>query len=253
MRSSDEPILCGRRLAHSFREGAGRRPVLRDVSVELHRGEVALLMGPNGGGKSTLLFVLSGLQRPEAGQVAACGQDLWGLTEPERECFRLRHCGFVFQGCNLFPALTAYEQLEIVLHWGSRVPRREARRRIGEMLDRLGLADKAGLRPAQLSGGEKQRVAIGRALIKRPALCFADEPTSALDWEEHGEQVMGLLRSAARIDRAAVLVVAHDPRVIPFADKRYRMKDGCLTGAEAAQPQAPTGSHEERSLTEAVC
>jgi putative ABC transport system ATP-binding protein len=227
--------------------------VLCDVSVELHGGEVALLMGPNGSGKSTLLFVLSGLQRPEAGRVTAFGQELWGLSDRERERFRLRHCGFVFQGCNLFPALTAYEQLAIVLRWGGGVPRREVRRRVLEMLDRLGLARKAGLRPGQLSGGEKQRVAIGRALIKRPALLFADEPTSALDWEGHGEYAAQLLQDAAREDGAAVLVVAHEPRLRRFADKLYRMNDGCLAGPEAAGPPAPARCPDERPIPEAIC
>src|SRR5262249_27341255 len=156
---------------------------------DLNGGEFVMLMGPSGSGKSTLLAVLSGLLHPDSGQVRTLGEDIWQQTELEREMFRLRYCGFIFQGYNLFPALTAQQQLEIVLRWGQGVSGREARRRAGEMLSLLGLARKAGLRPSQLSGGEKQRVAIGRALIKEPIFCFADEPTSALDWA-HGEQVI---------------------------------------------------------------
>src|SRR5262249_860979 len=139
----------------------------------------------------------------------------------------LQHFGFIFQGYNLFPALTARQQLEIVLRWGEGVGDKEARGRTDEMLDRLGLAKKAHLRPAQLSGGEKQRVAIGRALIKHPAFCFADEPTSALDWA-HGEQVVDLLRNAAHDQGATIVVVAHDARIVPFADQVLHMEDGSL-------------------------
>src|SRR5204862_5865506 len=110
------------------------------------------------------------------------------------------------------------QQLELVLRWGEGVPGREARRRAGEMLDLLGMGKKAELRPAQLSGGEKQRVAIGRALIKNPSFCFADEPTSALDWS-HGEQVVELLRTAAHDRKATILVVSHDSRLVPYADQ----------------------------------
>ena len=143
---------------------------------------MALLMGPSGSGKSTLLAVLSGLLHPDTGQVTALGQDLWAMTDKERERFRLEHCGFIFQGYNLFAALTARQQLEMVLRWGESASARDARRRADDMLELLGLAKKGNLRPAELSGGEKQRVAIGRALIKNPKFCFADEPTSALDW-----------------------------------------------------------------------
>src|SRR5204862_4180312 len=119
------------------------------------------------------------------------------------------------------------QQLELVLRWGAGVGGREARRRADEMLALLGLAKKAKLRPAQLSGGEKQRVAIGRALIKEPAFCFADEPTAALDWK-HGEQVVELLRAAAHDNGATILVVAHDARMIPHCDRVFHLEDGCL-------------------------
>ena len=171
--------------------------------------------------------MLSGLLRPDSGTVLALGQDLWALPELERERFRLRHCGFVFQGYNLFPMLTARQQVELVLRWGEGTTAREGRRRADEMLTLLGLGKKQHLYPEQLSGGEKQRVALGRALVKAPAFCFADEPTSALDWA-HGEQVIGLLRTAARERGAMVLVVGHDARIAPFADRVYHLVDGQL-------------------------
>src|SRR5262249_51904345 len=148
-----------------------------------------------------------------------------------------RHFGFIFQGYNLFPALTALAQLEIVLRWGEGATAKEARRRATEMLGLLGLKGKEGLRPAQLSGGEKQRVAIGRALVKRPAFCFADEPTSALDWV-HGQKAIELLRSAAKAQGSAVFIVSHDSRVVPYCDKVYHLESGHLSGQE--RPEGAT-------------
>jgi putative ABC transport system ATP-binding protein len=188
-------------------------------------------MGPSGSGKSTLLAVLSGLLQPDSGQVLVEGRNIWEFSERERERFRLSSCGFIFQGYNLFPALTARQQLEMVLRWGNGATPRQARRKTDEMLDLLGLTRKARLRPAQLSGGEKQRVAIGRAMIKDPAFCFADEPTSALDWA-HGEQVVELLRAAAHDRGATILVVSHDARIVPHVDCVYHLDDGVLVDPE---------------------
>jgi putative ABC transport system ATP-binding protein len=221
------PTLQARDLCRSFGSGEMRTDALRDVSLDLYPGQLALLMGPSGSGKSTLLAVLSGLLHPDSGAVSVLDQDLWGMTERQREEFRLRHCGFIFQGYNLFPALTARQQLEMVLRWGRNVPSREARARADHILAMLGMTKKANLRPLQLSGGEKQRVAIGRALIKDPTFCFADEPTAALDWK-HGEQVIELLRTAAHDAGATILVVAHDARMIPHADRVFHLEDGCL-------------------------
>jgi putative ABC transport system ATP-binding protein len=222
-----KPTLSARCLRRTFGTGAAATTPLRDVSLNLREGQVTLLMGPSGSGKTTLLAILSGLLRPDQGQVLALGQDLWRLPETRREEFRLRHCGYIFQGCNLFPALTARQQLEMVLCWGLGLTPSAARPRVEAMLELLGLADMAERRPHELSGGEQQRVAIGRALIKEPAFCFADEPTSALDWER-GEQVIELLRLAAREHGTTVLIVAHDPRIIPRADRVVRLQDGCL-------------------------
>jgi putative ABC transport system ATP-binding protein len=224
----DRPSLQARRLYRSFGTGETATIAVCDVSLELYPGQISLLMGPSGSGKTTLLAILSGLLRPDKGQVICLGEDIWHMSERQRERFRLKNCGFVFQGYNLFPALTARQQLEMVLRWGEGTGRREARRRADEMLSLLGLGKRAHLRPAQLSGGEKQRVAIGRALIKNPGFCFADEPTSALDWK-HGEQVVELLRTAAHDRRTTILMVSHDPRVEPYADQEFHIEDGCLT------------------------
>ena len=240
------PTLEGLDLQRCFGTGEAKTFAINNVSLELRPSEMNLLMGPSGSGKSTLLAVLSALLRPDGGRVQALGEDLWRMTEQELERFRLRHCSYVFQGYNLFPALTARQQLEIVLRWGEGCSVREARARSERILCQLGLSKKLHLRPAQLSGGEKQRVAIGRALVKNPSFLFADEPTSALDWE-NGQQVIELLNDVARQGGATVLVVTHDPRLLPFADRVYEMADGHLRHDRADNTAAkPTGLHDTK-------
>jgi putative ABC transport system ATP-binding protein len=231
--------LEARCLTHSFGQGAARITVLRDTTLGMRRGQMVLIMGPSGSGKSTLLALLSGLLQPESGQVVALGENLWRLSPRRRKQFRQRYFGFIFQGSNLFPALTARQQLEIALRWGEGTSGREARRRAAAMLELLGLGAKKNLRPTQLSGGEKQRVAIGRALIKQPAFCFADEPTSALDWA-HGRQAVELLRTAASAQGATVFVVSHDARIAPYADEVFHIEDGRLNTLACAD--GPTRS-----------
>ena len=230
----DKPSLQGEHLNRIYGQGAAALWALRDVTLDLWPGQLTVLMGPSGSGKSTLLAALSGLLRPDSGRVLALGQDLWKMDEPGREEFRRRHCGFIFQGFNLLPALTARQNVEVILRWTGMHGAREARRRALVILQQLGLAGKEGLRPAQLSGGEKQRVAIAQALVKSPSLCFADEPTSALDWTR-GEQIIALLRAEAADRRATVLVVSHDPRVVAYADQVLHIEDGRLSGLRPAK------------------
>jgi putative ABC transport system ATP-binding protein len=244
MQDDTHPSLQGIHLTRSFGDGETMTVAVDDVSMSLYPGQMALLMGPSGSGKTTLLALLSGLLHPSSGKVIALGEDLWAMSDKQRERFRLANCGFIFQGYNLFASLTARQQLEMVLRWGEAVPAREARRRTDEMLSLLGLSKRAHLRPIELSGGEKQRVAIGRALIKDPQFCFADEPTSALDWA-HGEQVVELLRNAAHDRGATVLCVAHDARIVPYADKVFDLEDGRLQddGEEPSGHPLPTRIH----------
>jgi putative ABC transport system ATP-binding protein len=233
----DKPVLTARHVTHCFGQGEQRVCALRNVSLDLSAGQISLLMGPSGSGKSTLLSVLSGLLRPDQGEVTVLGESLWHMSERDRERFRLQHFGFIFQGYNLFPALTARQQIEMVLRWGEGVGARIARARAVELLSLLGLGSKIHLRPGQLSGGEKQRVAFARALIKRPTFCFADEPTSALDWA-HGETMVELLRAAAHEQGATILVVSHDARVVPFVDQVFQLEDGCLAESTTASRPA---------------
>ncbi len=233
--------ITGRGLGRSFGSGEARTVAVHDASVDLCAGQMTLLMGPSGSGKTTLLAILSGLLRPDSGQMMVLGRDLWRMSDEQRETFRLQHCGFIFQGANLMPALTVRDHLEMVLRWGTRMTSAQAERKTTDMLALLGLARKADLLPEHLSGGEKQRVAIGRALIKEPSLFFADEPTSALDWE-HGEQVVELLRSTAHDRGATVVMVTHDPRIIPYADRVYRMEDGIVQGENMPAKTAVIGA-----------
>jgi len=226
-----EAKLVAEHLTRAFGEGESRTVAVRDVSLAICAGRFSVIVGPSGSGKSTLLALLSGLLRPDEGRVMPLGVDLWRLSDAERRRFRLEHYGFVFQGYHLFPSLNARQQLEIVLRWGQDLPPRQARDEAIEMLELLGLGKKGRLLPGELSGGEKQRVAIGRALVKRPSFFFADEPTSSLDWER-GRQVIELLRDAAHERGAAVFLVSHDTRILPYADCIFRMEDGVVSEEE---------------------
>ncbi|MBT2118714.1 ABC transporter ATP-binding protein [Dyella sp. LX-66] len=228
--------LQARGVTKSFESGRVRSTVLHDLTLDMRSGELTLISGPSGCGKSTLLAILSGLQRPDAGQVTALGQDLGQLDIRALERFRLLHTGFVFQGFNLFPALNAVEQVELPLSYLGLAPR-EARRRAVASLEEVGLGPRMRLRPSELSGGEKQRVAIARALAKEPELLFADEPTSALD-AANGQTIIDILHRIARAHGTTVLCVSHDPRLVGHADRVLAMEDGRIL-SDRSQPSLP--------------
>jgi len=221
-----QPSLEAVRLSKSFLSGHVRVQVLQGLSIALYPGELSLISGPSGCGKSTLLSLLSGLQSPDEGQAIALGEDLGGMGTRALERFRLRHTGFVFQGFNLFPALTALEQVQLPLGYMG-LPGAETLRRAQQALEEVGLMHRAHMRPAELSGGERQRVAIARAMAKEPQLLFADEPTSALD-AESGQRVIDILHRAARAHGTTVLCVSHDPRLVRHADRVLGMEDGAI-------------------------
>ncbi|HEX3405750.1 MAG TPA: ABC transporter ATP-binding protein [Caulobacteraceae bacterium] len=231
--------VSARGLVKRFKTGRTHATVLREVYFEAEAGHVTMVMGPSGSGKSTLIAALSGLLRPDSGKVAVLGQELWRLPAGKIDRFRLDHCGFIFQGFNLFPALTAYEQVAAVLRYKGLRPKL-ARERAIEALTEVGLAPRMRQRPSELSGGEKQRVAIARALAKAPSLVFADEPTSALDGES-GQMVVRLLRRAATDHGAAVICVTHDPRLEAYADRVVRIEDGQVLSDQPTRraPAAP--------------
>jgi putative ABC transport system ATP-binding protein len=231
--------LTAEGVSHEFGNGPTKTGVLSDVNLELLAGEFCLLMGESGSGKSTLLTILSSLLRPTQGEVRVLDTNPWTLSERGREDMRRQHFGFVFQGFHLFPSLTALAQLELVLRWGQKLSKQDAQRQSLDMLESLGLADKAGHRPHKLSGGEKQRVAIGRALVKRPTFCFADEPTSALD-SQNANHVMEKLRETAQKVGSTVLVISHDENMTKYADRILRLKDGRLVDPSLENPGKQT-------------
>jgi putative ABC transport system ATP-binding protein len=218
------PALTAKGIVKRFKTGRTYIEVLKNVDFEALHGDVTMVMGPSGSGKSTLIACLSGLLRPDAGEVTALGQPLWDLSPGKIDQFRLDHCGFIFQGFNLFPALTATDQVSTVLKYAGR-DKATARSQAIESLTEVGLGPRIGQRPVELSGGEKQRVAIARALAKQPQLLFADEPTSALDGE-NGQIVIRLLQRAAKQHNAAVICVTHDPRLESYADRIIHIEDG---------------------------
>ena len=223
---SNIPTLQAMDISKSFVSGSISQQVIKQSSLDVFSGELTLLVGPSGSGKSTMLSMLSGLLHPDTGMVMALGTNLWSLGEKELDAFRLEHCGFIFQGFNLFGSLSALDNVILPLQYMG-IQGEEARDRARLALEEVGLGGRSHLRPLELSGGEKQRVAIARALVKRPQMIFADEPTSALD-KANSEIVITLLQSIAGQHNATVLGVTHDPRLLSHADRVIHLEDGIL-------------------------
>jgi putative ABC transport system ATP-binding protein len=241
--SNTNVTLQARGVSKSFVSGRVQSTVLQDLTLDVRASELTLISGPSGCGKSTLLAILSGLQPADSGSVRALGHELSGLGINDLERFRLQHTGFVFQGFNLFPALTALEQVELPLSYMG-LAKGVARKRAVESLEEVGLGPRMRLRPAELSGGEKQRVAIARALAKQPELLFADEPTSALD-SDNGQIIIDILHRIARNHGTTVLCVSHDPRLVGHSDRVLAMEDGRILSDHV--PPAPAIKAKEPS------
>lgn len=197
---------------------------LKGVSVSLAIGQLTLLMGPSGSGKSTLLSILGGILRQTEGLVRIAGTLTDGLDSEQLAEVRRRHIGFVFQSFNLFPGLTALENVKASLAIRSRVSS-DAQHKASRALETVGLGQKLHALPGQLSGGEQQRVAVARAIVAGPKIILADEPTASLD-AKAGRVVMQHLQGIAHEQACAVLIVSHDPRAVPFADRVLMMEDG---------------------------
>jgi putative ABC transport system ATP-binding protein len=222
-------VLC-RQVTKDFATGAARVQALRGVELEVFPGEMTLLAGPSGCGKTTLISIIAGLLEPSSGEVAVWGTSLPGLTGRQKVEFRRKNIGFVFQQYNLLPALTAAENAAvplIIAGW----KRSDAVARARQLLEEVGMADRADAPPSELSGGQQQRVAIARALIHQPRLLVCDEPTAALDGAL-GQSVMQLIRQVAIEPDRAVIVVTHDSRVFHFGDRIVRMSDGRIEQIE---------------------
>lgn len=223
-------------------QGAGEVRALKGVSLTLQSGHLTLLMGPSGSGKTTLLSILGCILAPTSGTLTVAGQVADGLDPEELAHLRRRHIGFVFQTYNLFPTLTAEENVRLALDVRG-MKRRKASQMAREALVSVGLSHKLKSFPRNMSGGEQQRVAIARALAGSPSLILADEPTAALDGE-NGQAVMGLLAEVGRRDNRAVLVVTHDPRTLAFADRIVRIEDGLIVGEKRQRAKHIAGTGE---------
>jgi len=219
-------ILKANNLSKFFGNGTSEVRAVNKVSLKIKRGEMVLIMGPSGSGKTTLLSMLGALLSSTSGEVVIDGTSISSMNNNELAALRAKKIGFVFQAFNLLEALNVEENIlfPAQLNVGGT---NAAKKRLDELLDRLGLTSRRYALPNTLSGGEKQRVAIGRALINQPAIILADEPTGNLD-SHKGQEVMMLLHDIARDDGCAVLMVTHDPRVEEIADRVLWLEDGAI-------------------------
>jgi putative ABC transport system ATP-binding protein len=221
-----QTIIQAKQVRKIYRSGQLRVEALSNIDLGVEAGEMVAIMGPSGCGKTTLLNCLSGLDTVDEGDIFIQGENLRDLSDNERTSYRARHMGFIFQDFNLLPMLSAVENVELPM-LVSRVPSRKARLRSLEMLDRVGLVDRARHRPAELSGGQRQRVTIARALTNNPAIIWADEPTGNLD-SESANDVMDLLCRFNREFGQTLVVVTHALEVGQRANRIIRMQDGSI-------------------------
>jgi putative ABC transport system ATP-binding protein len=228
-------VYC-RGLTKAFGDGDSKILALRGADMDVYAGQMTLLVGPSGCGKTTLISIVAGLLDPTDGDLTVLGEDLRRLKGSRLVHFRRKNIGFVFQQYNLLPALTAAENAAVPLLIAGQ-PRRQAVARAAEVLDAVGLGDRAHHLPTQLSGGQQQRVAIARALVHEPRLLVCDEPTAALD-AQSGQTVMELLRRVAVQPGRAVIVVTHDNRVFRFGDRINVMSDGVVERVETPEEHA---------------
>ena len=224
---TDSPLIRLQDVTHTYGEGIAAVPALHNVSLDIYSGEMTLLLGPSGSGKTTLLQIMGCLLSAQNGKIELFDKILQNETPESLAEKRLQYFGFIFQHYNLFPTLRAWENIAIALNLKGGKPS-AYRDQAFALLQRLGIAERGEAFPAQLSGGQKQRVAIARALAGKPRILLADEPTAALD-SKTGKTVTGLLHNLAHEDNCAVVVVTHDPRMLPFGDRVITLEDGRLT------------------------
>jgi putative ABC transport system ATP-binding protein len=231
------PAIAVRDLTKTYEEGSARVSALRGVDFDVHPGELVMLVGPSGSGKTTLLSIMGCILSATSGSIRVAGKEVTSLKPKQMASIRLDHIGFVFQGFNLFPTLTAGENVELMLDL-KKVETATGKKRAALLLEQVGLGEKYHSFPADLSGGQKQRVAIARALAGDPQIVLADEPTAALD-SHTGRNVMEMMRSLAHERGRAVVIVTHDSRVMEFADRMILIEDGMIADSILEQVKAP--------------
>ena len=224
--SGDEPLVAIRRLSKVYVRGDQVIPVLVDINLDVARGDYVALMGPSCSGKSTLLNLVAGIDKPTSGEIRVAGVDIARLSDADLAAWRAAHVGFVFQFYNLMPVLDAFANVELPLLLTS-LSRRERRERVETALALVGLTDRIEHSPNELSGGQQQRVAIARALVTDPTLIVADEPTGDLDRTTGGE-VLGLLDRLNRELGKTILMVTHDPKAAEKAHRLIHLEKGVL-------------------------
>lgn len=221
------PILEARRISKTYTLDHRSIPVLNGVSLSVEPGEFVVINGTSGSGKTTLLMLLSGLDHPSSGQVLIENQDITGAKEDDLAPLRNKSIGFVFQSFHLVPSMTA---LENVMFPAELLGDAQAHLKAKSLLERIGMADRADNLPSQLSGGEKQRVALCRAVINQPKLLFADEPTGNLD-SQNGQAVLAELLRLKHDNNATLVLVTHNPEIAKASDRIYYLRDGMLSNA----------------------
>jgi putative ABC transport system ATP-binding protein len=220
-------MICAEGVSKCFGIGQKQSVILRGVSLTVDQGKTVFLVGPSGSGKTTLLSILGCILTPDGGRVRVLGQDVGRLSPPQLTAFRREHLGFIFQSFNLFPTLSALDNIRLALTMRG-ASLRSATEQASDLLNQMGLWHRSHLRPSHLSTGECQRVAIARALADSPSILFADEPTASLD-AENGQAVMQLLQNLVRERGLTLVVVTHDNRIFPYADRILHLEDGELT------------------------
>jgi putative ABC transport system ATP-binding protein len=227
----DGAVIRMRGITKVYDTGKVRVEALRGVDLDIHPGEFVAIVGPSGSGKSTLMNLLGCLDTPSGGSYTLRGREVGGLSRDDLAAIRNEHVGFVFQNFNLLPQITAYENVELPMLFGS-VPKARRRERVREVLERVGLGDRMEHRPTELSGGQMQRVAIARALAMEPSILLADEPTGNLDTSSGGD-IMGIFEELWRQGRT-VLVITHDPALAKRAARVVEVRDGSVVRDTAA-------------------
>ena len=241
---SQTPVVEARNIVMELGQGAGRVKALKGVDLVINPGELTLLMGPSGSGKTTLLSIVGCILSPTEGTLSVAGQTTAGVGPEGLAALRRKHIGYVFQSYNLFPTLTAHENVRLALDvrgFDSKAASVMAR----EALVSVGLEHRLNAYPRTMSGGEQQRVAIARAIAGEPSLVLADEPTAALD-SENGQAVMALLAQLARDPKRAVLAVTHDTRTIEFANRIVHIEDGLMQTERPPKPKRGSGRSESK-------
>lgn len=231
MTSSDSSVCSGfavrlNGVVKTYAAGGLRVEALRGITADIPAGKFNVVIGQSGSGKSTLLNIMGGIDRADAGSVELCGSDVTSLTEDELAEFRARNIGYVFQTFNLIPVLSVFENVEYALLL-AKVPRTERAERVMQALSAVGLADFAAHRPSEISGGQRQRTAIARALVKAPALVLADEPTANLD-HKTGVEIIELMQKLQQTNKTTFIFSTHDRELISSAEDIFMIMDGVI-------------------------